>query len=71
VFCVCQLLFTTFLVLIQPREYDVRPGLVQNVIRAFFTMLWDKNEPMGKKLRLVELDGVNQEKAVVKITTGR
>eukprot|EP00301_Raphidiophrys_heterophryoidea_P003149 c11434_g1_i1.p1 GENE.c11434_g1_i1~~c11434_g1_i1.p1 ORF type:complete len:429 (-),score=84.12 c11434_g1_i1:22-1308(-) len=55
----------------KPDEYDVRPGLPASVIRAFFWILWDHNEPLGRKLRLVELDGVGQEKAVIKVTTGK
>jgi len=55
--------------LTSPEDYDVRRGLPECAIRAFFQILWDKNTPEGKKLRLVELDGVGAEKAVVLIKT--
>jgi len=57
--------------MMKPDEYDVRPGLPAAAIRAFFWLLWERNEPLGRKLRLVELDGVGQEKAVIKIKTGK
>eukprot|EP00298_Acanthocystis_sp_HF-20_P008870 c17954_g1_i1.p1 GENE.c17954_g1_i1~~c17954_g1_i1.p1 ORF type:complete len:473 (+),score=164.37 c17954_g1_i1:122-1420(+) len=57
--------------IMKPEEYDLRPGLPQCAIRAFFRLLWNFKEPLGKKLRLVELDGKNMEKAVVKVKVSK
>eukprot|EP00299_Pterocystis_sp_00344_P014090 c6967_g1_i1.p1 GENE.c6967_g1_i1~~c6967_g1_i1.p1 ORF type:complete len:415 (-),score=119.11 c6967_g1_i1:80-1324(-) len=57
--------------MMKPNEYDIRPELPACAIRAFFTLLWNKQEPFGRKLRLVELDGTNQEKAVIKLKTSK
>jgi len=51
----------------KPHEYNIRPGLPVCIIKAFFRLLWDLNQPIGRKLRLVELEGVNNEQAVIKI----
>jgi len=53
----------------KPEDFDLRKGVPECAIRAFFSILWDKQSPEGKKLRLVELDGANTEQAVVYIKT--
>lgn len=53
----------------KPEDFDLRKGVPECAIRAFFELLWDKDSAEGKKLRLVELDGINEEKAVVYVKT--
>lgn len=55
--------------IMKPENYNLRHGLPQCAIRAFYEILWDKQDDAGRKLRLVELEGQDAEKAVVKIKT--
>jgi len=55
--------------IMKPEDYDLRKGVPECAIKAFFEILWDKEAPEGKKLRLVELDGVGDESAVVYVKT--
>eukprot|EP00300_Choanocystis_sp_HF-7_P027091 c32154_g1_i1.p1 GENE.c32154_g1_i1~~c32154_g1_i1.p1 ORF type:complete len:405 (-),score=76.25 c32154_g1_i1:38-1252(-) len=55
--------------IMKPENYNLRSGLPQCAIRAFYEVLWDKQDESGRKLRLVELEGADSEKAVVKVKT--
>jgi len=55
--------------LMKPEDFGLRNGLVQCVIQAFFSILWDVSSPESQKLRLVELDGTEAEQAVVIVKT--
>jgi len=54
---------------VKPEDYDLRKGLAESAIRAFYTLMWDKGSQESKKLRLVEVDGASREKAVVHLRT--
>eukprot|EP00697_Spironema_sp_BW2_P007981 gnl/Spiro4/22441_TR11061_c0_g3_i1.p2 gnl/Spiro4/22441_TR11061_c0_g3~~gnl/Spiro4/22441_TR11061_c0_g3_i1.p2 ORF type:complete len:138 (-),score=47.40 gnl/Spiro4/22441_TR11061_c0_g3_i1:19-432(-) len=49
-----------------PSEYLVRPRMIQNVIKAFFGLLWSGHP----KLNLDVLNGPHTEVAAVSISTG-
>lgn len=55
--------------IMKPENYNLRPGLPQCAIRAFFEILWNKQDDAGRKLRLVELEGPDTEKAVLRVKT--
>jgi len=55
--------------IMKPEDYDLRKGVPECAIKAFYEVLWNKDSVEGKKLRLVELDGVNSETAVVYVKT--
>lgn len=54
---------------VKPEDYDLRKGLAESAIRAFYEILWDKQASSSKKLRLVEVDGPSREQAVVHLRT--
>lgn len=55
----------------RPNRYNTRKELVKHCIAAYFKVLWDKSAqpPIWQKLRLVTVEGHNQEKAFLKIKT--
>lgn len=55
----------------RPEAFRLRSAKTMSLtacaIRAFFTVLWDKDDPASKKTRLVELEGKSNEKAIVRV----
>lgn len=49
--------------------YGLRPELVQNVIAAFFSTMWNKSDPLHRKIKFVLLKGDYDPKAFVMVKT--
>merc|ERR1711871_56610 len=52
-----------------PDKYAVRKGLIENLIRAFFTIMWNEYNPLRAKLELHVLKGEHVERAIIKMRT--
>lgn len=53
----------------QPEKYATRAALIEQLIRAFFTILWNEYNPLRAKLELFVLKGEHVERAIVKVRT--
>merc|ERR1712019_334060 len=54
-------------VVTDPAGYGLRADLVQNVLAAFFNTMWDKADPLHRKIKFVLLKGDFDPKAFVMV----
>merc|ERR1711907_247818 len=56
-------------VVTDPAGYGLRPELVTNVLSAFFNTMWNKADPLHRKIKFVLLKGEVAPKAFVMVKT--
>merc|ERR1711998_496585 len=52
-----------------PAAFGLRPALIQNVLAAFFNTMWNKADPLHRKIKFVLLKGDYDPKAFVMVKT--
>jgi len=55
--------------LLNSTAFGIRPALVSSVIRAFYKVMWNKADPLHRKIRFVLLKGPFDPKGFVMIKT--
>lgn len=54
-----------------PGKFMIRKELVDNFFRAYYNLLWDKNNDSNQKLELIILNGDHMESAFVEVRLGK
>merc|ERR1712226_1386173 len=52
-----------------PAAFGLRPALIQHVLAAFFNTMWNKSDPLHRKIKFVLLKGDYDPKAFVMVKT--
>jgi len=56
-------------VITDPAAFGLRAELVQNVVGAFFKTMWDKSDPLHRRIKFVLLKGKFEPKATIMVHT--